>query len=162
MLRVEPLDPRRHDRSRFDCGTASLDEYLQQHAARHMESGISATHVLVDPHAPAAIIGYYSAAAAQLLLSDLQEGDRRRLPRYPVPAMRIGRLAVHASEHSRGHGAFLLADAVSRALALRTELGLRVLIVDALDERACAFYRAFGFRDCTTAGRTLYLSLGAA
>lgn len=126
-----------------------------------MHSGISATHVLVDQRAPGAIIGYYSAAAAQLLLTDLHEVDRRRLPRYPVPAMRIGRLAVQSSEQGRGHGGFLLADAVSRALALRAELGLRVLIVDALDEKAAGFYRAFGLRDCTSGSRTLYLSLGA-
>ena len=40
----------------------------------------------------ARILGYYSLFAAQLLLIDLQEADRKRLPGYPVPAIRMGGL----------------------------------------------------------------------
>ena len=160
MLVVEQLKPRRHDREGFACGEPALDAYLRQQAAQHHRDGISTTHVLVDDADPARILGYYSLSAAQLLLTDLQQVDRKRLPNYPVPAIRMGRLAVVAGEQGRGHGEYLLAHAVARCLGLREELGVRVLLVDVLHEKANRFYRAYGFREATANSRTLYLPLG--
>lgn len=160
MLVVEQLKPKRHDREGFACGEPTLDAYLRQQAAQHHRAGISTTHVLVDDGDPARILGYYSLAAAQLLLTDLQEADRKHLPTYPVPAIRMGRLAVSASEQGKGHGDYLLAHAVARSLGLREQLGVRVLLVDALHEDAARFYRAYGFREATANSHTLYLPLG--
>ena len=161
MLVVELLQPKRHDREGFACGEPSLDAYLRQQAVQHHRDGISTTHVLVDDAERARILGYYSLSAAQLLLTDLQEADRKRLPNYPVPAIRMGRLAVSVSEHGKGHGDCLLAHAVTRCLGLREQLGVRVLLVDALHGKAAGFYRAYGFREATVNSRTLYLALGS-
>ncbi len=160
MLVVEQLKPKRHDRSGFACGEPTLDAYLRQQAAQHHRDGISSTHVLLDDAEPARILGYYSLAAAQLLLTDLQEADRKRLPNYPVPAIRMGRLAVSASEQGKGHGDYLLAHAVARCLGLREQLGVRVLLVDALHEQAARFYRVYGFREAMANSHTRYLPLG--
>ncbi|MBS0457375.1 MAG: N-acetyltransferase [Proteobacteria bacterium] len=160
MLAVEPLEPKRHDRDRFACGEPTLDAYLRRQAAQHRRDGISTTHVLVDDVQPSHIIGYYSLSAAQLLLTDLLEVDRKRLPAYPVPAVRMGRLAVAACEQGKGHGDYLLAHAVARCLTLRTQMGVRVLLVDALHEKAASFYRAYGFRDTAATSQALYLPLG--
>ena len=160
MLVVEQLKPKRHDRDGFACGEPTLDAYLHQQAAQHQRDGISTTHVLVDDVDPACILGYYSLSAAQLLLSDLQEADRKRLPNYPVPAIRMGRLAVSSSEQGKGHGDYLLAHAVARSLGLREQLGVHVLLVDALHEKAARFYRAYGFREAAANSHTLYLPLG--
>ncbi len=111
---------------------------------------------------PARILGYCSLSAAQLLLTELQEADRKHLPSYPVPAIRMGRLAVSASEQGKGYGDYLLAHAVARCLGLRDQLGVNVLLVDALHEKAARFYRAYGFREATANSQTLYLPLGVA
>ncbi|WP_256645883.1 GNAT family N-acetyltransferase [Thermomonas paludicola] len=161
MLVVEQLKPKRHNRDGFTCGEPTLDAYLRQQAAQHHRDGISTTHVLVDDTKPASILGYYSLSAAQLLLADLQDADRKRLPNYPVPAIRMGRLAVSASEQGRGHGDYLLAHAVARSLGLREQLGVRVLLVDTRHEKAARFYRAYGFREATVNSHTLYLTLGS-
>jgi len=80
----------------------------------------------VDDAEPARVLGYYSLSAAQLLLTDLQQADRKkRLPAYPVPAIRMGRLAVAVSEQGKGHGDYLPAYAVERSLGLREQLGVR-------------------------------------
>jgi GNAT superfamily N-acetyltransferase len=160
VLVVEQLKPKRHNRDGFMCGEPTLDAYLRQQAAQHHRDGISTTHVLVDDTKPACILGYYSLSAAQLLLTDLQEADRKHLPNYPVPAIRMGRMAVSASEQGKGHGDYLLAHAVARCLGLREQLGVRVLLVDALHEKAARFYRAYGFREGAANSHTLYLSLG--
>lgn len=79
---------------------------------------------------PAQILGFCALSAAHLHLSELQQADLKRLPAYPVPAMRMGRLAVSASEQGKGYGQLLLGHVVNLALSVRQTMGVRVLIVD--------------------------------
>lgn len=160
MPRVELLDHRRHDRAAFSCAEATLDRYLREQAAQHHRDGIATTHVLVAESKPSQILGYYTLSAAQLLLDELQDEDRRRLPRYPVPAVRMGRLAVASAAQGKGYGGVLIGHAVARCIGLRKELGVRVMVVDALNDTAVGFYEAYGFRPTSDKARTLYLPLG--
>ena len=154
------LDSRRHDRAGFESGEPSLDRYLREQAVQHHRDGISTTHVLVAHEGANEVLGFYSLSAAQVRLTDLQDADRKRLPRYPVPAIRMARLAVAREQQGRGYGELLVAYAVDRCLGLRAELGLRLLLVDALHEKAAAFYARYGFRNTTEGALTLYLPLG--
>lgn len=159
-LQFTSLDGHRHHRAAFSCGIPALDAYLQQQASQHQRDGIATTHILSDEDAPASILGYCSLAAAHLYLHELQPSDRKRLPAYPVPAVRIGRLAVSRDAQGKGYGRLLLGHAVNCGLALRETLGVRVMLVDAKDVRAGAFYRGFGFRASAQNALTLYLPLG--
>ncbi len=154
------FDPKLHDRQGFTCGVASLDAYLQRQAGQHQRDGIATTHVLTAEDTPARVMGYVTLAAAQLEMEGLQPAERKRLPRYPVPAVRVGRLAVALGEHGKGYGKLLLGHAVNTSLRVRKKLGVRVLIVDALDTNVIAFYRAYGFRPTMAQALTLYLPLG--
>lgn len=160
MPRVELLNDKQHDRAAFSCGESTLDRYLREQAAQHHRDGIATTHVLVAESEPSQVLGYYTLSAAQLLLDELQEDDRRRLPRYPVPAVRMGRLAVASAEQGKGYGGLLMGHAVARCLGLRKDLGVRVMVVDALNDAAVAFYKAYGLRPTSDEARTLYLPLG--
>lgn len=159
-LVIIPFEPRLHDRQGFTCGVVSLDTYLKRQAGQHQRDGIATTHVVIDEDAPTHILGYVALAAAQMELSDMQPADRKRLPRHPVPAVRVGRLAVAESAQGKGYGQLLLGHAVNVSLRLREKLGVRVLLVDALDANLVEFYRAFGFRLTTTQALTLYLPIG--
>ncbi|MDY4380033.1 GNAT family N-acetyltransferase [Pectobacterium brasiliense] len=153
------LDGRRHDRSNFSCGVLALDDYLQKRASQHQRDGIATTHILLDESQPTCILGYCSLSAAHLYLHELSENDRKRLPGYPVPAMRMGRLAVSTAEQKKGYGQLLLGHAVNMALSVRNTMGVRVLIVDAKDARAAAFYEEYGFRQTASEALTLYLPI---
>jgi len=161
-LLFAPLDTRLHQRVRFRCGVPALDNYLQQQAGQHQRDGIATTHVLVDDADATRILGYCSLAAAQMNLLELQPADRKRLPGYPVPAVRIGRLAVSLDGQGKGYGRLLLGHAMNCSMLLRAQLGVRVLVVDALNEKAIGFYRAYGFHETSGHARTLYLLLGQA
>ena len=161
-LRITLLDGKLHDRSGFSCGIAALDDYLHQRAGQHQRDGIATTHVLTDDAQPARILGFCALSAAQLHLSELQQADLKRLPAYPVPAMRMGRLAVSASEQGKGYGQLLLGHVVNLALSVRQTMGVRVLIVDAKDAQAAAFYERYGFRPTTSKALSLYLPISAA
>ena len=153
------LDGRHHDRAGFSCGVPALDDYLRRRAGQHQRDGIATTHVLIEDTHPTRILGYCSLSAAQLYLQELREEDRKRLPAYPVPAIRMGRLAVSAAEQGKGYGQMLLGHAVNLALSVRQTMGVKVLIVDAKDARAAAFYESFGFHATSDAALTLYLPI---
>jgi GNAT superfamily N-acetyltransferase len=67
------------------------------------------------------------------------------MPRHPIPAILLARLAVDSSVQGHGVGAWLLRDAMLRALSAAEEVGIRVLLVHAIDERAASFYARYGF-----------------
>lgn len=159
-LEIILLDGRLHDRAGFVSGVPALDTYLREQAGQHQRDGIATTHVLVDDHEPACILGYCSLAAAQLHLHQLRSADRKHLPAYPVPAVRMGRLAVSAGVTGRGYGRLLVGHAANCARALRSTLGVRLLIVDAKDDRVARFYAGYGFQPTAEKALTMYLVLG--
>ena len=160
MLEEHVLDTARHDRASFVCGVPELDDYLHRLADQHRRKGISTVHVLVDSAAPQLILGYYTLSAAQLDVQQLSEATRKKLPRYPVPCFRMGRLACRADRQGQGLGKLLMGCAVERCLLARQEVAAFALIVDAKDAGAKAFYEHYGFVSCTDMPLTLYLPLG--
>lgn len=160
-LRFTVLEPAVHDRAGFRCGEPTLDDFLSRYSSQSHRLGLATTHVLIDDQAPARIIGYASVAMAQMDLEALQPEDRRRLPRYPLPALRLARLAIATAEQRKGHGEALLGYVIDRALTLRqSEVGVCAVLVDALHDRAAAFYAEYGFRFTTQNALTLYYPLG--
>ncbi|HEX3951828.1 MAG TPA: GNAT family N-acetyltransferase [Steroidobacteraceae bacterium] len=158
---VEELDAKRHDRANFDCSEEPLNRYLKTLAAQYRSKGIATTFVLVDSERPSLILGYYSLSAASLAFERLTEADRKGLPAYPVPAVRIGRLATSISIRGQRLGELLLQNAIKRTLQARNLLGVHAVVVNAKSAAAEGFYRKYGFRLCDSKNRQLYLPLGA-
>jgi GNAT superfamily N-acetyltransferase len=63
-----------------------------------------------------------------------------------IPGFVLARLALSEDLHGQGRGGELLAGAVGMTLAAIRLGGGRVIVVDAIDDRAAAFYEHFGFR----------------
>jgi len=160
VLEEHALDTTRHDRASFACGVPELDDYLHRLAEQHRRKGISTVHVLVDSAAPRLILGFYTLSAAQVDVQQLAEASRKKLPRYPVPCFRMGRLACRLDQRGQGLGKLLLGCAVDRCLAAREQVAAYALIVDAKDESAKTFYEHYGFMSCVDTPLTLYLPLG--
>ena len=160
MLEEHPLYPAKHERAEFKCGVPQLDEYLQRFAVQQIRKGISNVYVLVDGETPRRILGFYSLNAAQLDGADLTPADRKKLPRYPIPCFRLGRLACSADRQGQGLGKLLIGCAVDRCLQARKQVAAYALIVDAKDEQAKAFYLHYGFTPCADTPGTLFLPLG--
>lgn len=134
----------RQDRSRFDCGSVELNTYLSTQAGQDMKRRVAACFLAVD-RASGDIAGFYTLSACHVQLSGLAPEWQRKLPRYPVvPTVRLGRLAIAVGYQGRKLGAALLADAVSRAV--RSEIAVNMMLVEAKDGRAAAFYLHHGFR----------------
>jgi predicted GNAT family N-acyltransferase len=160
VLDDRPLDPSIHDRQGFECGVPALDEYLHRFAEQHRRRGISSVYVLTESARPERILGYYTLSAAEVDGQRLTDAERKKLPRYPVPCFRMGRLACRTDQRGSGLGKLLLGCAVDRCLKARQQVAAYALVVDAKDDVAKAFYAHFGFKTLQDAPLTLYLPLG--
>ena len=154
------LDPRIHDRQAFTSGITGLDEYLHHFAVQQSKKGVAVVRVLIDTNMPKTILGYYSLSAAQINAVQMDERTQQKLPRYPVPCFRLGRLATHLAHRNRGLGRILMGCAVERCLEAKKHVAAYALVVDAKGEDAKSFYEHYGFTPCRDNPMTLYLSLG--
>lgn len=155
-MRIDPLNDR-HDRAAFASDVEPLDRYFHTQAGQDVRKRVSSCFVLTDGET-ATPLGFYTLAAASILLADLPEPLAKRLPRYPeVPATLMGRLAVDARQRRRGFGGLLLLDAFSRTL--RSEIATHAFIVDAKDEAAAGFYAAYRFLPLAAGGRRMFLPM---
>ena len=145
---------RRHDRTGFDCGVPVLNDYLRRRAMQDVRRMLSSCFVCVGD---GRVQAFYTLSAGQLASDDIPARIAERLPRYPLPVARIGRLAVSVDCRGEGLGGACVADAAGRAL--RSDLRAFALLVDAKDENAEAFYRHLGFEHCGDGTEALILPL---
>ncbi|HTB17141.1 MAG TPA: GNAT family N-acetyltransferase [Bryobacteraceae bacterium] len=158
-FRVAPLGAE-HDRGAFHCGEEAFDRYFQTQATQDIRRRIANCFVAVET-ANGVVAGYYTIAAASIPLVELPAQEIKHLPRYPtLPAVRIGRLAVHEGFQSRGLGGALLVDATRRVLQAPT--AICALLVDAKTDHAVSFYRRYLFRALVGKPATLFLPLATA
>ena len=149
---------KKHDRNAFDCGVPSLNGYLQRLASQHARKGISRSYVAV-PTGQHLVQGFYSLATGRMVLADIPENVRRRLPSYPIPTAHLGQLAVDRCVQGQGLGEALLFDALQRTARVSEELGIYAVTVDALGPRARAFYLKYGFVAIDADPLHLYLEM---
>jgi ribosomal protein S18 acetylase RimI-like enzyme len=143
-IRIEPLG-KHHDRARFSCGQPDLDGWFRLRASQDEKRNVARVFVAVDSEL--GVIGFYSLSSLSLLAEHLPEQVAHKLPRYDaIPAALIGRLARDERVRGQGVGELLLADAIHRVLEAGRSIAVFAIVVDAKDERAVAFYKAFGFQ----------------
>ncbi len=157
-LVIEPLTPT-HNRIDFRCGIDALDAYFKKQAKQDIKRRIARVFVATLPAAPDAVIAYYSLSALSIELTQLPPALARKLPRHPVPAALIGRLAVSQSAQGQGIGRMLLVDAIKRTLSVSTEIAIYAMVVDAINADAQRFYEQFGFTRLSADNARLFLPL---
>lgn len=145
-----------HHLDAFQCGEASLDDWLKRRALANQLGGASRTFVVLDE--TRSVLGYYALAAGAVAHEGATGGIRRNMP-DPIPVLVLGRLAVAQRAQGLKLGAALLQDAVLRATAVSENAGVRALLVHALNENARAFYAHYGFQASPLDPLTLMLRL---
>ena len=138
-----PLDGCRHDRSRFDCGVRALNNYLRLMANQQSRKDNARTCVLEDESEHDHIVGYYTLTMIPVDLDALPIRLRKRHQNARTAGL-IARLAVDRRYARRGFGAWLLVDALRKALSASDTIGFPLIVVDAKDG-ASAFYEKHGF-----------------
>jgi GNAT superfamily N-acetyltransferase len=144
------------DREAFRSGDEALDTYFHRYAGQNQfRHHVGVTYVAVEA---ARILGFATVAPASLDADDLPSG--RTMPPYPLPVLRIARLAVAVDQRGRGLGKALLRFSIELAEKMRDGLGCVGLVVDAKSD-AVAFYDRYGFTTITAAEGTARVHPGA-
>ena len=132
-----------HDLASFDCGTASLNEWLQRFALQNQQA--DAAKVYVAHQRDHVVVGYHSLTAGSVRRDDAPARVAKGLANHPVGVALLGRLAVDRRQKGKGLGRALLLDALMRIAQAADTIGIRALLVDAIDEGAKRFYLHFNF-----------------
>jgi len=158
LTATEPYDRKRHRVDEFTCGHETLDRWLRAYAGQSQRRDAARTFVTAE--LDGTVAGYYTLVAAQVEHSAATASVRQSLsPHFPIPVGLLARLAVATQHQGRGLGRSLLLDALQRVLRASDELAVRAVTVEAIDERAASFYRAFGFESSDLAPNTLMVPL---
>lgn len=132
-----------HDLRSFDCGKPELDLWLRASALEAAAKNTCKTFVW---HDDGVVVAYYGLAAHVIERERLSKGQGHGSPQQ-IPAVLIARLALDKTLQGQGLGSVLLADALVRIAVTAENVGMRFVVVDAVDEHAAAYYRAHGFTD---------------
>jgi GNAT superfamily N-acetyltransferase len=151
-FRIEPFDPKSHDRTAFSCGVDQLDNFLKRTARKHQKGDFTRVWVAVWPP-DQSVLGYYAINAHGIEAGDLPETLRKRAPRHgQLGAAYLSMIAADAEVQGQGLGRLLLADALKRVAAVSSDIGIFAVVLDVLDdgdtdaiEKRRRFYERFGF-----------------
>ena len=140
----------------FSSGIPPLDEYLKRYAKRNERKNLSRTFVFLHEND---VVAYYTVNATEILFDTLPESLKKGFPKYPLPAVRLCRLAVDQTFQGKGLGKHLLMDAIDRTINVAKEIAVFALIVDAKNVKARHFYLKYDFIPFEKESLRLFLPL---
>jgi predicted GNAT family N-acyltransferase len=150
-----------HTLEGFDCGKEPLNTWLVKDARRTDSSGVA--HVYVwTPLGETKVCAYLAICPTEVVRNDdgltgSMAGGYSRIPGYL-----IARLAIDATLRGQGYGEQLLLDALGKAVAASEIGGGRLVVVDAIDDEAQAFYEHYDFVPVRNRERRLVLKMSTA
>jgi GNAT superfamily N-acetyltransferase len=130
------------DRSQFQSGDPELDRFFHKFAGQNQfKHYVGTTYVAVDGRQ---ILGFATVAPGHVEIEGMPASMRRKLPRYPLPVLRLARLAVDASARGQGLGSQILRFVLGLGVRMANDYGCVGVVVDAKPD-AVEFYTGYGF-----------------
>ncbi len=142
-LRLALLTPE-HDVSSFDCDNDQLTSWLIRHALTNQRADLARTYLALEDDQ---VVGYVSLTTGSVRRDEAPKRYARGIPAHPIPTILIARLAIDHRHQGRQLRSRLLAETLRLAVTASDAAAARLIVVDAIDERAAAFYRKWGFID---------------
>lgn len=141
----------------FDCGEDLLNIYLKQYALKNDINGIAKTFLCVDDD-KTSLIGFFSLSTANIQFEEYSKQYIDNVPHYPIPCVRIARLAVDKKYQNQGVGKYLLKECFLRILLISKTIGVYLIIVDA-KESSMGFYEHYNFNLLKKDSLTYFIKL---
>lgn len=130
------------ERFAFRSGEPDLDRFFHRFAAQNQfKHYVGVTYVAADG---GHILGFATVAPGHVEIEGLPAAARRTLPRYPLPVLRLARLAVDLRAQGQGLGAQVLRFVLQLGMRMAGDFGCVGVVVDA-KRGAVKFYAKHGF-----------------
>jgi predicted N-acetyltransferase YhbS len=140
-IEIRPLREN-DDRGAFHSSDEQLDLFFHRYAGQNQfRHHIGTTYVAVEG---GAILGFATVTVGHIEIERLSPRLRRSLPDYPLPILRLARLAVDRNAQGKRVGDALMRAVFVVAIELQGKLGCVGIVVDA-KPGAEDYYRRFGF-----------------
>jgi GNAT superfamily N-acetyltransferase len=156
VYKIESLN-QEHLIAEFDCGDEQKNKFLKQFALQNSKGGLGRTYVAFIPNEENRVYGYYTISSSAVKFKNLPPA--KHLPRYPLPAILIGKLAIDKTAQKQGLGTALLFNALKRATTVAEEIGVFLIEIKAVNERAKNLYQKIGFLEMLDEPMKLYLGI---
>lgn len=150
-----------HEVNTFDCGRAEITNWLKQWGKRAADADTARTFVVC--RGTKRVVGYYCLSVGAVAHM-IDESTGKRLPRTlrqnstdPVPVIVLGRLGIDVTEQRQGLGSALVAEAMKRAAQASKIVGVRAMLVHALDDGLAEYYASLGFIRFNPTSKTLFI-----
>ena len=164
-LRIEPLDPARHDRAAFSCGVEQVDNYFKRTANKLAQADNVRIWVMASPED--GVIGFYAINAHAVAHTDLPARSAKTRPgHWQIPAAYLSMIGVDTKFAGKGYGGDLLIDVLSRIARAADDIGIAVVMLDVLDcgnaeliEKGLKLYTSYGFSPLPSNPLRLFLPL---
>ena len=127
----------------FDCGEENLNKYIRTYAYMNDENNLSKTFICEDN---GNIVGFVTLCNAQIEFDEMPASYKHSMPKYPVPSVKIARLAIDKKYQGMGYGKSLLLYAFKKIIQVSVSTGVKVISVD-VKESSKGFYEKYGFVD---------------
>jgi GNAT superfamily N-acetyltransferase len=131
------------DRGHFRCGDPDLDRFFHRYAGQNQFRHHIGTTFVAVREGP--ILGFVTLSPGEIAADAIDPATRGRLPDYPLPILRLARLAVDERYRGQGIGRLLLRHVFCSALELRERFGCLGVVVDAKPQ-VLGFYEGLGFK----------------
>jgi GNAT superfamily N-acetyltransferase len=141
MLEIRLLLPG-DKRDDFVSGDEALDQYFRMYAGQNQfrhRIGVNYVAIMEDR-----VIGYAGVSPAHIEAERLPAALGKRLPGYPLPVLRLARLATDRRVRGRGVGLQLLRYVFVLSHRMSRDFGCVGVLVDA-KVQAVPFYERYGF-----------------
>ena len=145
-----------HPVANFTCGKAALDDWLKRRALRSHLAKDSRVYVVCDDADE--IVGYYAICSSVVARKEATPKIRKNAP-DPVPMVLIARLAVRQDMQDKGVGSALVRDAIFRTINASAHIGVKGILLHAMDDAAASFYAHLGFRPSPVDSRLMMVRL---
>jgi GNAT superfamily N-acetyltransferase len=130
------------DRNSFHSGDEQLDLFFRRYTGQNQfRHHIGTTYVAVEGET---ILGFVTVTVGHVEIENLPPSLRKKLPDYPLPILRLARLAVDRKAQGKGVGERLMRAVFSVAIELREKLSCIGVVVDA-KPGAQNYYTRYGF-----------------
>ena len=156
LRRPELLDPKQHDRSRFDCGDETLNEWLRRFSGQSRRAHTAATWVIADRDD--VVVAYASLSMSGISLAAAPPALAKHSP-DPVPVLLCGRLGVDRQFAGLGVGTALIAHILATAIEMNQSAAMKAVVVTAISPAARDWWARFGFEPLETSPDCLDLYL---
>lgn len=150
-FKIQPFDPKTHDRAAFSCGVEQLDNYLKLTAKKGSKADVVRIWVVID--AKSNIVGFFGINMHAVDVKEMPASYKKKAMKHGLlPAAFIAMIGVDKKHQGYGLGSALVADALDRIARTSEDIGTCVIMLDVFDNgdgdavaRRKIYFESFGF-----------------